>query len=382
MPALQPIDSALLLQALVGSTEYAVVAIGLEGTICGWTGAAPRLFGYAVEEALGKHYGVLFVEEDLALRLHDHEMELAATSGRSEDDRWHLRRDGTRFWGSGVLQALRTAEGKVTGYCKILRDRSDLRIRSEAQDTEIERLSAELRRRDETLITSIHELRSPLAPISAATELLKLPSNPEVTVKAVEVLTRQTDVLARHLNDLYEAAHALAEAPALRIEPVAVNRTLEGVVDDQRPLAEASSLDLRVVLPTAEILVEADPLRLQQMLQNLLSNAIKYTPPGGRVVVSATVEGADVSIRFEDTGIGIDPELLPRMFELFVREERPTHAAAPDGLGVGLALVKRFADLHGGTVEGRSLGHNRGSIFTLRLPLRQPQRALRKQRGE
>ena len=126
------------------------------------------------------------------------------------------------------------------------------------------------------------------------------------------------------------------------------------------------------MVPSQPVTLEADPRRLQQMVQNLLSNAIKYTPAGGRVVVSATVEGRDVAIRVEDTGVGIEPAVLPRMFELFTREERPDGKPAADGLGVGLALVKTLADLHGGMVEGRSLGRDKGSVFSLRLPLRQP----------
>ena len=219
--------------------------------------------------------------------------------------------------------------------------------------------------------TVAHELRAPLTPIRAAADLLSVPQDPAAHSKCVEVLKRQVGILARHLQDLYEASRASAGGVRLDLQTLLVNEELQAAVDDAAPHAAGKRIDLRLVVPSQPLTVEADPQRLQQMVQNLVGNALKYTPEGGRVVVSATLEGSDLVIRVEDNGAGIDPAVLPRMFELFTREDRAGEPAWPEGLGIGLALVKSLAHLHGGTIEGRSLGRHQGSVFSLRLPLTQ-----------
>ncbi|NUZ05042.1 PAS domain-containing sensor histidine kinase [Piscinibacter koreensis] len=363
-------DADVLLTVFTQSHDYAVIRIDVDGRIEGWLGAAARMFGYAADEAIGRDFSSLFVEEDVRLGLDRQEIAVATASGRSEDDRWHIRKDGSRFWGSGVLQAVLDNDGSPVGYCKILRDRSDWRTRTKTLENEVEQLSADLRRRTEFIVSMIHELRNPLAPISAAIHLLDVSREPAVIEKVGEVLKRQMGVLTRHLDDLYQASQAAVATMSLKLEPVVVNAALAAAVNDERQAALDRGLDLKLVLPAGEIVIDADPQRLQQMMQNLLSNAIKYTPAGGRIVVSPTVEATSVAIRVEDTGVGIAPEMLPRIFELFTREEQSQGDTAPSGLGVGLAMVKTFADLHGGSVEARSFGKNRGSVFVLRLPLR------------
>jgi two-component system CheB/CheR fusion protein len=363
---------SLLLEVLTGSPDYAIVLLDAEGHIEGWTGAAPSLFGYEADEALGQDFALIFVAEDVRLDLHHQEMALAAAHRRSEDDRWHLRKDGSRFWGSGVLQAVGDLTRGPLRYCKLVRDRSDVKTRTQALENEVERLHAELRRLNEFSIAVVHELRAPLAPITSATDVLEVTDDEASRTRARAVLRRQLGVLTRHIEDLYQASRASLGNITLQIETLVINDLIQAVVDDAIPSATAKGVDLRIVVPNQQIALEADPQRLQQMVQNLLGNAIKYTPAGGRVVVSATIEGRDVSIRVEDTGVGIEPAVLPRMFELFTREERGGAELRAEGLGVGLALVKTLADLHGGTVDGRSLGRDKGSVFNLRLPLRQP----------
>jgi PAS domain S-box-containing protein len=377
MTATARTDAEVLLTVFTQSHDYGVIRIGVGGAIESWLGAAPRMFGYSADEVVGRDFSILFVEEDLQLGLDRQEIAVATASGRSEDDRWHIRKDRSRFWGSGILQAVLDADGTPMGYCKILRDRSDWRTRTKALENEVEQLSADLRHRTEFIVTMVHELRNPLAPISAATHLLDVSREPAAIQKATEVLKRQMGVLTRHLDDLYAASHSAVVSMSLKTERLVVNAALAAAVNDEREAAAARQLDLRLVLPAGEIAIEADPQRFQQMMQNLLSNAIKYTPEGGRIVVSATVEATSVAIRVEDTGVGIAPEMLPRIFELFTREEQAPDAAAPGGLGVGLAMVKKLADLHGGSVQARSLGKNRGSVFILRLPLHQTAQAAR-----
>jgi PAS domain S-box-containing protein len=372
MSALPAGGTALLVEVLTRSRDYAVVFVDADGRIEGWTGAAPRLFGYAAEEVLGRDFAMLFVPEDVALALHRQEMAVAAADRRSEDDRWHLRKDGSRFWASGVLHLLESTRGGRPRFCKVLRDRSDVRTRTEALENEVESLAAQLRRRDEFVAAVVHELRAPLSPISAATDVLAVSADAAARERSVQALKRQLGVLTRHLEDLYDASRASLGELRLRIETLVVNDLLRAVADDAAAAAARGKVELRLVVPERPVELEADPQRLQQMVQNLVANAIKYTPAGGHVIVSASAEGRDLTIRVEDNGAGIEPEMLPRIFELFTREVRSERASWPQGLGVGLALVKRLAALHGGTIEARSLGRDQGSVFSLRLPLRQP----------
>ncbi len=362
----------LLARALTESSDYAVVLVDAAGRIEGWTGSAPSLFGHTEGEVVGRDYALLFVPEDVALGLDRQEMALAAANSRSEDDRWHLRKDGSRFWGSGVLQAIGNGEAGPLRYCKLVRDRSDVRTRTEALENEVDRLASELRRRTESTVAVVHELRAPLTPISAATDVLGFSEDPAQRARSLEILRRQIGVLTRHVDDLYDVWRATLGKVRIEFSNVVVNEVLHAVVTDSAPAAAAKKVGLQLVLPTPAITIEADPERLRQMAHNLLANAIKYTQAGGRVVASATIEGRDVAIRVEDNGAGIAPDVLPRMFDLFTREDRSQDTAWPAGLGVGLALVKSLADLHRGTVEGRSLGHGKGSVFSLRLPLTQP----------
>ena len=370
--ALPPGGSDTLADVLARSTDYGVVFVDAGGRIEGWTGSAARLFGRSADEALGQDYAVLFVPEDVALDLHRQEMAMAAANRRSEDDRWHQRKDGSRFWGSGVLQALDGEDMRPLRYCKLVRDRSDVRIRTEKLENEVERLTAELRQRTEFTAAVVHELRSPLAPISSAADVLAVSHDQTARKRSLEILKRQIGLLARHVGDLYETSRASLGMIRLQTRLLVVNDALQAAVEDAAPAAAAKKIDLRLVVPDKAVTAEADPQRLHQMVQNLIGNAIKYTPDGGKVVVSVTVEGRDLVIRVEDDGAGIDPAVLPRMFELFTREDRPDEQSWPQGLGVGLALVKTLATLHRGTVEGRSLGRQKGSVFALRLPLSQP----------
>src|SRR6185436_1607262 len=177
---------------------------------------------------------------------------------------------------------------------------------------------------------------------------------------------RQTEVIQRLLRDAGERRPERGQR--LEMRPLVLQDALASALDAVTPDAEAFGLRLLLVLPEPPITLEADPARLQQMLANLLGNALKYTPRGGHVTVSAGIEGDTAVVRIDDDGEGIGKENLERVFELFTREDG--HDMVP-GVGVGLAVVKQLAQLHGGFVEARSPGKGLGSQFVLQLPLRQ-----------
>lgn len=358
---------AWLRHVLQATRDYAVVLIDPDGVIVGWLGAAELVFGYTEAEAQGQPLAMLFTAEDREAGLDRQELEVARATGRSEDDRWQLRKGDARFWASGVLHPVKNERGTLVGYCKIVRDRTDLRTRLDTLGNRAEALSGELARRSEFMVRLGHELRNPLAAIRTAGYTIQRLGGAAVE-RPCEVLERQVTVLVRLLDDLAEATRADAHRTRILPQPLVLQDALQLAATSIQPAVTAKRQHLAVVLPHVPITIEADPARLQQMLLNLLSNASKFTPERGHLSLSATVEGEMAVIHVQDNGVGIPADMLPHIFELFTRAG--STASSAEGLGVGLAVVKELATLHGGGVEARSAADG-GSVFTLRLPLRQ-----------
>ena len=349
------------------SSEYAVIMLSLDGLIDGWHGASQRLFGYRPAEIIGQAFAVLFVQAEIDWHIPHVELELARHTGRSEDDRWHVRKNGSLFWGSGVVNRRTDAHGRHVGYVKLLRDRTDVRTRQEALQNRLQHVTDELAREREALATLVHEMRNPLAPILNAARLVGGEASEDTKSRMLAVIVRQTEVMQR----LLAGATPRATWPAgerLTVRGIVLQDALRAAVDALQADAQAKGLALALVCPPAPVAIEVDPPRLQQMVLNLVSNAIKYTRGGGHVTVSATIEGEMAVIRIDDDGEGIAEDNLERVFDLFTRED--DNPPVP-GFGVGLAVVKRLAWLHGGFVEARSPGKGLGSQFTLQLPLKQ-----------
>jgi signal transduction histidine kinase/ActR/RegA family two-component response regulator len=225
------------------------------------------------------------------------------------------------------------------------------------------------RRKDEFLAMLAHELRNPLAPIQNALEIIRLPGASDADVaQAEEILRRQVQHLIRLVDDLLDMARIARGTIELRREPVALTEAVARAIEAAQPLIDVRGHELSVSLPPRPVMLDADPTRLAQMISNLLNNAAKYSDPRGRIWLTAECEGDRLALTVRDRGIGISPEVLPRVFDLFVQAEGGrdrTHG----GMGIGLTLVRRLVELHGGTVEAASGGIGQGSQFTLRLPL-------------
>ncbi len=246
--------------------------------------------------------------------------------------------------------------------------------------TERERLQRELqmrvgelheadRRKDEFLAMLAHELRNPLAPIQNALAILALPAASEATIaQAKEVLHRQVQHLTRLVDDLLDIARISRGKIELRKERVALEMVVGRAVEAARPLIDARQHALMVNLPPEPMSIDVDPTRIAQVISNLLNNAAKYSDPRGQIDLTARREGGHLTIKVSDQGIGVSPELLPSIFDLFVQASRG-HDRTHGGMGIGLTLVRRLIELHGGTVEAASEGPGRGSEFTIRLPL-------------
>jgi PAS domain S-box-containing protein len=233
-------------------------------------------------------------------------------------------------------------------------------------------LYAELRQadrlKDEFLAMLAHELRNPLAPVRNALHILKQPEANAAQLQQVrDMAERQVQHMARLLDDLLDVSRISRGRIELRREAVDVAAVIGRTAEAARPVIEERRHEVTVSLPAGPLRVEADPTRLEQVLTNLLNNAAKYTDPGGRIWLSAVRDGNAVVVRVRDTGIGIAPEMLPRIFDLFVQAERRLDRAQ-GGVGIGLTLVKKLVELHGGRIEAASAGPGRGSEFAVRLP--------------
>jgi len=253
---------------------------------------------------------------------------------------------------------------------KVVRDRTDVRMRLDALQSRVDTLIDELERRDTAYRTLLHELRNPVGPLLSAALLLQQDMPPDARRQMIDVILRQSQVLKRLLDDA--GAEAARQPRPNNYRPLVLQEALAAAVDGFRVEAAHRQVQLQLIPPPGPITMDADPEALQQMLLNLLSNALKYSKRHGRVSVSATVEGSMALIRVEDDGVGIAPENVERIFDLFTREPSNGEAGdAPLGSGIGLAVVKRLASMHGGFIEARSPGRDQGSIFILQLPLRQ-----------
>ena len=225
------------------------------------------------------------------------------------------------------------------------------------------------RRKDEFLAMLAHELRNPLAPVSTSLQLLKLRrDDPEVLRRTLEIMERQIGHIVRLVDDLLDVARITRGKIELQRRRVDLEVLIGDAVESLRPRFAARAQTLTVHPPAEPLPIDADPTRLEQVLANLLSNASKYTEHGGHVELTAHRDGGFATVTVSDDGVGMPPELLTRVFELFMQSERALDRSE-GGLGIGLTLVRQLVEMHGGTVTAHSDGPGRGSRFVVRLPL-------------
>lgn len=370
-------DASRLLQLMHAQTEELVqIMLDHRGAVVAWMMGAEKVFGRSAEEMAGRTLHCLFTQEDQAAGIPEDELDQARRANKGEDDRWMVRSDGVRFWATGFVHALRDGDGNVVGYTKILRDRTDLRARFEAMRNRAEALAAEDARKVVMLGTLAHELRNPLSAVSNAIELIDraYPADPRLAY-ALQILNRQVKYVSTLIEDLLEVVRVRTGKALLHYETIDVAALVVDAVETVDTVIREREQRVETFFPPAPIVMEGDRVRLKQVLVNLLHNAAKFSDRGRQIWVKASIEGDEVLIRVEDSGRGIPAGLLPHVFELLTQatdDDAPREA----GLGLGLALVREYVELHGGTVQVRSDGIGRGSEFAVRVP-RTPPRDVR-----
>ena len=356
--------------------DYAIFFLDTQGRVMRWSTGAERILGYQEAEILGKPASIIFTPEDLEQGVDKQELETAETDGRAEDERWHIRKDGSRFWASGITTPLRDETGQLRGFSKIMRDfterkqaedeRAQLFAREQEARTQAE---AANRMKDEFLATLSHELRSPLNAMLGWIRLLNSRKFDEVTTtRAMETIERSARSQAQLVEDLLDVSRIIQGKLRLNVRSVELASVIEAALDTVRPAAEAKAIRLQTVLDPAAGPVAGDSDRLQQVVWNLVSNAIKFTPKGGRVEVRLERVNSHVEITVTDTGQGINPDFVPYVFERF-RQADSSITRSYSGLGLGLAIVRHLVELHGGTVHADSQGEGQGASFTVNLPV-------------
>jgi PAS domain S-box-containing protein len=355
------------LAAIVQSSEDAIIAITPDGLITSWNAAAERMYGFSAAEAVGQPVTIIIPPDRVS-----ETAEVIARINRDETidpfETTRLRENGTLVDISLSLSAIKDDDGRIIGASKIARDITQLRrARHEREELlESERQARQAseranRAKDEFLAMLSHELRNPLHAISLASQLL---ANPKSLEKARSIIARQMKHVLRLLDDLLDTARVTSGRIVLTRRPLNLAVSVEESIESLREDGQIGRHILETELES--VWVDADPDRLAQIVTNLVSNAVKYTPTGGKIWVS--VRGREKAvIQVQDNGSGIELDFLPHVFDLFARGALDLQRS-PGGLGIGLTLVKRIAELHGGHVAVASDGPGLGSTFTVELP--------------
>jgi PAS domain S-box-containing protein len=337
-----------------------IVFRSTDGRITEWHEGAERLCGWTADEAQGR-----MLHELLATRfpqpLEVIEAELART-GQWRGEVMSRHKNGSELHVAAHWILYRDNEDNPIGVAEVLSDVTELR-RAEAAVREADQ------RKDEFLAMLAHELRNPLAPIRTGLELLRLvQDDPKQIETTREIMERQMKQLVTLVDDLLDVSRITRGKLELRKTSVALRDVVSTAVEAAQPGIDVAGHKLTVTLPTSDIYLQADPHRLAQVISNLLDNAAKYTPPGGAISLVAEGFENDVVVTVTDNGVGIPPDMLERVFEMFTRSSQDSKVQHA-GLGIGLALVKQIVEMHGGQVEARSEGRGRGAQFILRLPI-------------
>jgi PAS domain S-box-containing protein len=347
---------------LFETSRDGIASVDLSGHIEEANPAFQSMLGYTLEELRRLTY-----QDITPLRWHDGEAAIVrdlilAKGDSGEYEKEYIHRNGAVFPVSLRAWPIQDAGGEVIGMRAFVRDIADRKRAEEAlRDAD--------RRKDEFIATLSHELRNPLAPIRNGLHVLRRSKGQgPAAERAQEMMERQVEHLVRLVDDLLDVSRVSHGKIELRKERLDLAAVVDRTIEAHQESLEAAGVMLRVIRPDAPALVDADPVRLAQILGNLINNAVKYTDRGGHVEIAVERAADEAVVSVADTGVGVPKDMLPLVFDLFMQADH-AQGAARGGLGIGLFLVRRLVELHGGEVEAASGGEGRGSRFTVRLPM-------------
>lgn len=277
--------------------------------------------------------------------------------------------DGQRVHLLGQAMPLRDELGQVRGAVAAFIDITERKQAEQERERLLEELRDQDKRKDEFLATLAHELRNPLAPLRNGLEVLRMGGlSGEMAEEVRSMMERQLEQMVRLIDDLLDLSRISRGKIELRKERVELAKIVQTALETSRPAIDEAGHELQISVPTGPVYVDADVTRLAQVISNLLNNAAKYTERGGRIRLAVERRGGEVIVTVRDNGIGIPAHMLPHVFDMFTQVDRNLERSQ-GGLGIGLSIVKRLVEMHGGSVEARSDGHGMGSEFIVRLPV-------------
>jgi PAS domain S-box-containing protein len=343
-------------------TDYAVFMLDRDGNVATWNAGAERIKGYRADEIIGSHFSRFYPPDAVAAGRPARGLGDAVAHGRFEDEGWRVRKDGSLFWASVTITAVRDEAKRLSGFIKITRDMTERKRLVE--------LEASTHRLSVFIAMLAHELRNQLAPLRNSVGVLQcLPAPDPLLVQCRDAVDRQLAQLTGLVDDLLDVGRITSGKVELDNRPVPVSDIVGRGVEAIQSTLDARAQCIHVDLPAEPAMLQGDEVRLIQVLHNLLDNASKFSPPGSRIDISARIEGQAVAIRVSDRGIGIAPPALESIFDLF--EQGGGVGARPSGgFGLGLAICRSFVELHGGSIAAESEGVGRGATFVVRLPIR------------
>lgn len=362
--------------------DYAIITLDELGLITTWNKGAELIFGYSKAEAEGAYYDFIFSEQDRAAGIPETELSKVRTDGRNEDERWHLRKDGSRFICSGEVTLLQG--DNLKGYVKIARDLTGHKRLHEEQNQQLAETQSSSHLKDEFFAVMSHELKHPLNLIQLSAELLRrLPviKSTKPAEKAVNTICEAVSSQARIIDDLLDVARVRTGKLRLQRSAVDLNRMLQDIHDVI--IHAHPGVNVTLELPQA-LVIDADPTRVEQIIWNLVNNALKFTPAGGQIRLIARQSAHMARLDVHDSGVGLSAENLHEVFDLFGQAANQHATHHREGLGIGLSLVRQLTEAHGGSVEVQSAGLGHGCTFTVLLPLRRAGEAVAssRQNGE
>jgi PAS domain S-box-containing protein len=350
-----------LWQRIEAVRDHAIVLLDPDGNVASWHDGARAILGHEAQEIMGVHFSRFYPAEVIESGRPALHLKVASIEGRFEDEGWRVRRDGTKFWARTVLMALRDRNGELRGFGEVMRDFSELE-RAEA-------LVGVASRMNEFIAMLSHELRNPLTPIRNAVHLMRHKQLDDMELQTMSaMLERHSAQLVRLVDDLLDVSRLTRGTIRVKRDVVDIASVIACALEACRPTIDGHGHTLHVILPQEPVRLTGDSVRLVQVMANLLDNAARYTPRGGEIRITVKSLAREVEIRVRDSGIGMTPTLIAKAFDLFTQGEQPIERSE-GGLGVGLALARQLARLHGGDLQGHSDGRGKGSEFLVRLPL-------------
>ncbi|MHC8397999.1 CheR family methyltransferase [Pseudomonas sp. MDT1-17] len=351
--------------------DFAIIILDVQGLITDWNTGAELIFGYSSAEVIGAYYELIFSPEDRSAGIPQSELRQAREHGRGEDERWHVRKDGSRFFASGEVTLLR-AEA-VMGYVKIARDLTGHKRLHEEQSKRLAENQVTSHMKDEFFAVMSHELKHPLNLIQLNAEILRrLPAirNIDKASKAVNTISEAVVSQARIIDDLLDVARI--RTGKLKLKTCLLD--LASMLGDIHALAveEYPSAELTLQVPASDavpMIVDGDSTRLEQVIWNLLHNALKFSSSNAEIKIVLSQVGESAQLDVIDHGIGLSDSDIEHVFDLFNQAVPKVPSLQRDGLGIGLSLVRQLVQAHGGLVKARSAGLGLGCTFTVLLPL-------------